>query len=104
MLTAYSGADWFFIYFFHTDIGSVALYSTQDDEPLTMNCDIDGTSGRTQLCLHGRGLHAASCDHEITLLNTYVSNACVGYFRREPGGSGREDEANKPGFGTAAHA
>lgn len=24
------------------DSGSVAQYSTQDDEPLTMNCDIDG--------------------------------------------------------------
>lgn len=92
-------------FFFHADSGSVALYSTQDDEPLTMNCDINGTSGCTQLCLRSRGPQAASCDRKKNaLLNMYVSHTCVGYFRREPGGSGREDEANKSGFGTAAHA
>lgn len=35
-----------------------------------MNCDIDGTSGCTQLCSRRRGLHAASCDREMTLCLT----------------------------------
>lgn len=38
------------------------------------------------------------------MFNMYDSSTCVGGFRGEPGRSGREDEANKPGFGTAAHA
>lgn len=63
----------FFLLFFHADSGSVALYSTQDDEPLTMNCDIDGTSGCTQLCLCSRGPQAASCDRKKTLCWTCMS-------------------------------
>lgn len=61
------------VVFLNTDIGSVALYFTQDDEPLTMNCDIDGTSGCTQLCLHRRVLHAALCDREMTVYLTCMS-------------------------------
>lgn len=37
---------------FTTDSGSVAVYSAQENELLTMNCDIDGTSGCAQIHNH----------------------------------------------------
>lgn len=76
------------------DGGPAALYSKQENELFTMNCDIDGTSASPH--------HTEIRKYRAVIVRKYHEFFS---FRRlgEPGGDGGEDEVNKSGSGTSAH-